>query len=358
MNNNTAKKRGKVSVPRNEYDAALATLTNIFDSRSNSSNDHTAIFTKEHNYTTNKGKEEEIKSSILTTFQSTVEAIDTVEFEKLQRYDTPMKKQIKRIIELENIARNFKEDSDTDAIQKIVDDISVSSCSSDDHDNSSQDDSSDDDDDDESIMDEEDLIDEDVLNKAKEYRAKIRHASMQLNETRSRKLDEALECIRVHLDKVVKIEQAFMADGDSSSSILEADTLKKGAAGLDSDEKDGSNDTLDANVDIDLRAMEGCLVKLKSQLDAIGSELPDKVQSLKDTIETVSKSIRKKMDGKLSATEKAIRSRETDSVWKRRGAGGGKQHANSEAFLGTFANGNHEGKMDAAKRFALFLSNA
>ena len=238
-----------------------------------------------------------MKNSIIDSINRAVQPLDQTIFEENLVYgSTPMKKKIQ---------------------QADDDELSVSTCSSVEEDDDGESLSSD------SDLDEEDLIDEQVLKRAHEYRFKIRQASEKLRATRDAKLDQSLEQIQKQLERLMEMD-ASLEEGMSSGG-------------------DGNGYLL-----VELGSMEESLLKLKTRLESIDSELPDKLQSVKDTIESVSHSLNQKKNGNLSRTERAIRSR-VGSIIRKRPAGVGDSDS-SPSIEGT--------EMDAGKRFAMFVSNS
>lgn len=306
------------SVSKNEYDGALSVLTNkidIIETSTGNSDKSTMISDKD------------MYSSIIHECQKLAQPESNFEKRK-GHYDTPTKELIQQAVEL------YKKRSEHENGDEYDDEISVSSCSNAGEMQSTHAQSDNDDEDEDEIMDEEDLIDQEVHQKAKTLRPKLRSESMKLRQTRDNKMRETLEefnnNLKHNLTMLERVEEAM----DNLDQAPEGESVFSSE---------------------DLSAMENSLTLLKTELDKNDGELPEKLQTLRDTIESVSKSIEKKRGGKFSGTERAIQSRESDDVWKARFEG----ISEDDSGLGNGTGGEDCGQgMSASARFATFLSSS
>lgn len=301
--------RTKVSVPENEYHAALTTLKeslcapslrNVNQESDTSSSPHSPLLKDIHN-------------SILATIQRSIEPIPTADFEKMQIFgSTPVKRQIQKVMENKELRE---------------DDLSVSSCSTDDDSETMTSSSH------ESDLDEEDLLDEQVWERAKDLREKVRMASRKLQCVREDKMSQALIRIQSELNDLIRLETQWEEE-------FEKNLVERG--------KDGKSHVVDSETQVNMKDMETSLIQLKIQLEEMQNVLPENLQAIKDTIESVTLSLHKKMRGEWSNTEKAIQLRDCNDVWR-----SGK---NTQSNLSTEDVHETGHKIDAAKRFALFVS--
>jgi hypothetical protein len=312
--------RKRVSVPQNEYDAALSTLTNILNTNDSSSPSY------QHQQHSSPHKQQ-IQSSIQNTIQQTIQPIPTAEYENMQIFgSTPIKQQLHKAIQDD-------------------DDVSVSSCSTtgleqeeEDCNVNSKDNESD------FELEQDELLDEEVYRKAQEMRQKVRLASSNLQRVREEKIQMALTGVLSEVDDFIRFEKEFE---DNIQLQLQ----------------DGANDDCENRneVHLNLSDMEEALRNLKGRLEKLDGLLPEKLQGIRDTIESVSHSLRKKMNKEYSATEKAILSRESDDVWRRNFSFGNNNYTSavgSQEAPDDGSNGNNGVNMDAARRFAMFVSHA
>lgn len=314
---NDNQRRILASVPRNEYDAALSVITNKID---------TIEASNAKGIKSSRNKNEiKLFSKILKQIQDVVEP-DSNFAKRRGNYDTPTKELIQKAMAIESLGEDE---------QECDDDISVSSCSNADDalsiDMKNSSDNSDEDDEDE-IMDEEDLIDEETLKRAKECREKIRNASIKLLQTRNEKLEEALGAIQ--------------------------DNIKESFAGIEAHNAriEESVGNFNQAPEVDLSAMENILSLITADLDSSEGAISEKLQELRETVDSVSKSITKKLSGTLSSTERAIQSRESDEVWRGKYGSIGNGNNRTEDVL----NGGNEGQqgMSASARLAYFFSTS
>jgi len=255
-----------------------------------------------------------------------MEPIPPVEFENMQKFaSTPIKRQLEKIMEKGVTELNEEE-------------LSVSSCSTVDGDDGEVDNSessgrSD-------VEDEEELLDHQVWVRAKELRQNVRIASRKLQLTREEKISQALSHVQNEIDNLIRLEKEW---NDAVEGKYKNDKQQQ------EQQTDGEN--------VDTKEMEMALDNIKNQLEDFENILPDNLQAIRDTIESVSYSLEKKMRHDLSRTERAIQLRDCDDVWKRR--------TNMKSMQGNQddVNGREDGdmdgrsnKMDAAKRFAMFVS--
>lgn len=341
--NMNSRKKGLVRVPKNEYDRVLAVLSNKIDNidgnvDSNGNGKHPNLASQ-----MNKEDLKMIESSIKSRFQEMI--IPDENFERNNgQYDTPMKKLIKQGIALhEKKDRGDRDvnndDHDNDDNDSMMDDIlNISSDSEAEADQSmlSQHSSDAEGDEEDEILDDEDLIDKEVHQKVKQIRKDVRNASMRLCRTRESVMNEKLNIIRNQMKILEGINESM--NNLDNYDVVENNDNDNGNTGA------GTITLLNS----DLTAMEQLLTTLKTQLDTLGVELPENIQSLRDTIESVSTSIEKKAEGKFTGTERAIRARDDDSLWKKR------LHPDE----GRIALGGEDGRQQktASSRLASFLS--
>lgn len=297
----TDKRKELVSVPKNEYDRALAALS-----------DCSKRFRS--NYNIDDEEMNMIETAIKSQFETILAPDENFETRNGQ-YDDSTQELIKQAMELQNKI-NSSENGNDDEIDNI---LNVSSDDEDGHISLS----SQSDDDGDETMDEEDLIDQGVYQKVKKIRSDLRKASIKLRETRENVMNKELLSLKQKL------------------KILEGINEDMGDFNLDDDGETTLPNT-------DLSAMEDLLSSLKSNLDTLDVELPEKIQSLKETIESVSKSVQKKAEGKFSATERAIRARDDDTLWKSKGIRLGEGDSASNGEVG-------RKEMNPSSRLASFL---
>jgi len=305
--------RKRVSVPQNEYDAALSTLTNILNKNTNDSSSPSHCSPHKH--------KQHIQSSIQQTIQKTIQPIPCAEYENMQIFgSTPIKQQLHKVIQDD-------------------DDVSVSSCSTtgleQEEDRNSEENESD------LELEQDELLDEEVYRKAQEMRQKVRLASSNLQRVREEKIQMALTGVLSEVDDFIRFEKEF-----EENVQLQL--------------QDGANDDCENRDKVHLADMEEALRNLKGRLEKLDGLLPEKLQGIRDTIESVSHSLRKKMNKEYSATEKAILSRDCDDVWRRNFSFGNNNYTvvDSQECPDDSTNGNNGGDMDAARRFAMFVSHA
>lgn len=281
----------RVVVPQNELNAALSTLTNTLSATHNLHQD-------------------QLQKSVLSTFEASLKSVPPTEFESMQEFgSTPMKAQLHKAMKL-----NSRDDS------QVLDDISVSSTStvefdldeSTDMEHFAR----------QSLLEPDELVDQEVHQKAKDLRNKVRLASENLALLREEKIHEGLN----RINSEVELLQQYLETVNSK--------------------------TVDENVNqvgpnLQLEEMETALEKLNKKIADFEGYLPEKVQGIKDTMESVSLALKKQIEGgNLTGTEMAIRAREGgDTVWKKN--------------LPQPSKGNDRSKTvenNPAKRFALFMS--
>lgn len=309
----------KVLVPENEYDAALRTLTNVLlpPAAESSSNDSKTWFTLS---SSSSPIRKDIHNSIVGTIERSIEPIPTVDFEKLQKFgSTPVKKQLAKIMENPDLQE---------------DDLSVSSCSTDEDDNSESTTNAASSD---SEMEDDELLDRPVWERAKELRQKVRMASKNLQLVREEKMGQALSQVQSEINDLIRLEKEWN------------DTVEERF-------NQAGENQLDCNTLVDKEDMEKALANIKKQLDNLENVLPENLQGLRDTIESVSYSLQKKMRHDLSRTEGAIRLRDCDDVWKSMKSAQRNNEFDKRVDSSVKENEQPEKKMDAATRFAMFVS--
>lgn len=283
--------RRRVVVPQNELNAALSTLTNTLSA-------------------TNNLHQDQLQKSVLSTFESTLKSVTPKEFESMQEFgSTPMKAQLHKAMKL-----NSTDDS------KVLDDISVSSTSTAEFDLDESADM-------EmlarqSLLEPDELLDQEVHQKAKDLRNKVRLASENLALLREEKIHEGLNKINGELELLQRYLETV------NSKTVEESMNQVGP-------------------DLQLEEMETALEKLNKKIADFEGYLPDKVQAIKDTLESVSIALKKQIEGgNLTGTEVAIRAREGgDTVWKKNLPQPSQGNDNSKPV-----------ENNPAKRFALFMS--
>lgn len=238
---------------------------------------------------------------------------------------TPIKRQLEKIMEKDVAELNEEE-------------LSVSSCSTVDGDDGEDDNSessgmSD-------VEDEEELLDHQVWERAKELRQKVRIASRKLQLIREEKISQALSHVQNEIDDLIRLEKEWndAVEGNYKNGNQQQEQ-----------QKDGDN--------VETKDMEMALNNIKNQLEDLENILPENLHAIRDTIESVSYSLEKKMRHDLSRTERAIQLRDCDDVWKRRT--NMKSTQGNQDDIDPRDDGDVEGrsnKMDAAKRFAMFVS--
>lgn len=303
-----ASERTRVSIPQNEYGAALSALTNILSNDGNPPSSPP------------KHQQQQIKSSILSTIQQYVQPIPSTSFQNMEIFgSTPIKRQLHKALD----------DSE---------DISLSSCST--HEFDQIEEEGNDSLDSDVELEEDELLDEGVFLKAKEMRHKVRAASFNLQKMREERMEEALRGVTTEVDDLIRLEKELEQQIESRDG-----------------DNDGSGEMKD---NVHMTDMKEALFSLKERLEEMDSLLPDKLQGIRDTIESVSHSLRKQRNKEYNATEKAIRSRDGDDAWRRNAVV--ERNNSTNAVLGMKLIGSQEtaeeGGMNAVKRFAMFVYNS
>ena len=284
-------RRRRVVVPQNELNAALSTLTNTLSASHNLHQD-------------------QLQKSVLSTFQATLKSVPPKEFESMQEFgSTPMKAQLHKAMKL-----NSTDDSE------VLDDISVSSTSTAEFDLDESTDM-------ElfarqSLLEPDELLDQEVHQKAKDLRNKVRLASENLALLREEKIHGGLNKI---IGEVEFLQQYL--------ETVNSKTV---------DEKMNQ-----VGPDIQLEEMETALENLNKKIADFEGYLPEKVQGIKDTMESVSIALKKQIEGgNQTGTEMAIRAREGgDAVWKKNLPQSSQSNDNCKTV-----------ENNPSKRFALFMS--
>jgi hypothetical protein len=298
----------KVLVPENEYRAALTTLTNVILSSSTNDSDSSSLLQQQQQQQVSPLRKE-IHTSIVETIEQSIEPIPTLDFEKMQKFaSTPVKRQLQKVLDKPELHQ---------------DDLSVSSCSTDIDSESSHSASSD------SEMDEDELLDQQVWERAKELRQNVRMASRRLQLVREEKLSQALSLVQREIEDLIRLEKEW-------NDQVEGNFIARG-------------EDQDRNSAVHVEEMEEALKNVKKQLQDLENVLPGNVQALRDTIESVSYSLQKKMKHEMSRTERAIQLRDCDDVWR-------SMKTSTQRNVSLKEDETAVEKVDAAKRFAMFVS--
>jgi len=296
----------------------------------------------------------QIKSDILTFFHDIKNLVKPVEEDEYRKqfikFDTPFKKAI-----------HEHDNNILDNSLDIVDESSSnSSFSSRGYDESSS--TFEDDDDEEE--DEEDLIDQDALKRVKALREQVRLKAAQTKEVRDQKLMSLLENVSNQIQSLEKQTNNVDIDGADEGVILNSDD--------DNIDNDNPKEQVLEEQDNKQRLSQinDSLRKLTSLLQLMDMELPEKFESLKETIETIRHNIDRyyssaSNDGndgenengdpmeKLTGTERAILSRiDTNTKLS-------SQYKVNEKDKSMSLDQNNVGdmvKMDPYDRFAMFVS--
>ena len=267
--------------------------------------------------------QQEIVSSLKSAMEQTLVAVDDKDYkQKFIKFDTPMKREI---------AKSEKEQ----------DDISLEDDECDSEDENIADDENFD-----SESDDEDFLDTIALKRAQELRELVRN--------------KAAETMAVKNDKLLFLMQKIASELNEWKRLHDECSIQDDAGQVD--------DVSDKNNQIHQRIdnMKSCLTHLSSTLETIDGELPDKLESLQQTTETILRYIKKAeaerekldVDGEsqneqhdhnsgFSRVERAILSRIDVNQRKQSGENG-----NEAGAFGDFKN------IDAEKRFALFVSQS
>ena len=259
--------------------------------------------------------EQEILSYIDSTIKNTVVAVAEEEYNrKFTKYDTPMKRDILRAGDEDGMSLDD------------YDDDSNSSSSIDDSESEEE----------EEEEEEEDLIDKAALQRARELREQVRKKAAEIKAIKDYKIATVLQYVTSQLDewKRLNIDQSLNEKLGSNSD--DGNTVK-------------SNKTHQR-----LQHMKSSLSKLEYSLQSIDVELPDKLESLQQTIETIQHHLQKQTkqksnDKHLSRTERAILSRVDTNKNK-----SSQRSISKMEELDSIASKLND--MDAEQRFASFVT--
>jgi hypothetical protein len=294
-------------VPKDEYDAAVKSILQTLQSQSEITN-KISLNTLQH-----------LTSLLSSSFEKidnfTLEPMDYNLYKKeFIKYDTPMKKKIGIVFSnTTDIDMTHQDDED--------DDFSCSDSSSDDDDDDSSVDT---------ILEEEDLIDEEVWQRARVLRQQVRDAAHNTAVARAEQLHRLQAIVDSMTEEYKKIDEQAVEEMTSALSIPI--------------EEEGNS--------VKLENMKSSLANLKRLLDIMDVDLPNRLEDLKDNVEQAENALRMHRGEKvLSATEKAIQTK----------MGGGlnafvKGGVESEEQTFNEENEINGVKKSAESRFAAFIS--
>ena len=236
---------------------------------------------------------------------------------KFIKYDTPMKRSIEKA-EIDEDEMSLDDDDDIDSIS---DDDSYTSM------------------DESESEDEEDLLDKAALQRAKKLRELVRQKAADTKAIKDAKISKLLKHVMTELNEWNRIndEQAQLFRNQNGSKSDQGDQTKT------------FDDTYQR-----LEKMKTSLSKLTSTLKVVDVELPENMESLQQTSDTILHYIKKienqkNKGGGLSRVEEAIYSR----------IGRKSKYSTGESSDGIDGFGSWTSKlseMDAEQRFALFVS--
>lgn len=253
-------------VPKDEYDAALKSIIDTLHSQSE-------ITSK-----ISPNNLQHITSLLSSSFEKidnfTLLPMDYNLYKKeFIKYDTPMKEKIGVLSSPANTTDNTEDDDD---------DFSCSDDSS-----SSDDDSSVD-----TILEEEDLIDEEVWQRARVLRQQVREAACNTSTART----EQLQRLQTIVDSVT--EQYKDIDEEAIEQMTSVLSIPNGEG------EEGGGGT------VKLENMKSSLSNLQVLLNAMDVDLPNRLEDLKDNVEQAENALQVHRGEKtLSATEKAIQTK-------------------------------------------------
>lgn len=294
-------------VPKDEYDAAVRSILHTLQSQSE--------ITNKISFNTLQHLTSLLSSSFEKIDNFTLEPMDYNLYKKeFIKYDTPMKEKI-------GIFSSNTTDTDTTTMEEMDFSCSESSSDDDDDDDSSVD----------TILEEEDLIDEEVWQRARVLRQQVRDAAHNTAVARAEQLHRLQAIMDSMTDQCKKIDEQAVKQMTTS------------ALSIPIEEEEGNS--------VKLENMKSSLANLKRLLDIMDVDLPNRLEDLKDNVEQAENALQVHRGEKvLSATEKAIQTK----------MGGGLK-----AFTGgveseeqTFNEENEINgvKKSAESRFAAFIS--
>jgi hypothetical protein len=255
-------------VPKDEYDAALKSIIDTLHSQSE-------ITSK-----ISPNNLQHLTSLLSSSFEKidnfTLQPMDYNLYKKeFIKYDTPMKEKIGVLSSPANNTDNTEDD----------DDFSCSDDSSNSDDDSSVD----------TILEEEDLIDEEVWQRARVLRQQVREAACNTSTARA----EQLHRLQTIVDSVT--EQYKNIDEEAIEQMTSALSIPNGE---EEEEEEGLSST------VKLENMKSSLSNLQILLNAMDVDLPNRLEDLKDNVEQAENALQVHRGEKtLSATEKAIQTK-------------------------------------------------
>lgn len=295
-------------VPKDEYDAAVKSIIHTLQSQSE-------ITSK-----ISPNNLQHLTSLLSSSFEKidnfTLQPMDYNLYKKEYiKYDTPMKEKIGVFSSSTNTTDGTEETNQDD------DDFSCSD-SSDSDDGSSVD----------TILEEEDLIDEEVWQRARVLRQQVREAAHNTSEARA----EQLHRLQTIVDSVT--EEYKNIDEKAVEQLTSALSINSGGG------EEGST--------LKLENMISSLSKLKDLLTVMDVDLPNRFEDLKDNVEQAENALKVHRGEKvLSGTEKAIQTK----------MGGGLKSIMKGGIESEEETFNEENEINGVKksaesRFAAFIS--
>jgi hypothetical protein len=218
-----------------------------------------------------------IESIVMTSIEQVVQPIEYQDYEQHIKYNTPLRKKMR--------GEDDNDENENDSIS------STSSCSDSDNDDNSVGQSLSDSD---NEIEEEDLIDPIALKKVKELRNQVRETAQRIQTIRDEKLQTVVNQVLVEMQRYKDLD------------IEEEERLL-----LHRQEQDERNQKSPISLD----KMDSALKILLGTLTRMDVELPDKMESIQTTIETIETALSKKTTTtpggtkSLSRTERAIQER-------------------------------------------------
>jgi hypothetical protein len=263
----------QMPVPKNELDIALSCIRKtISNSIHNGEEEEAAAAAAElpqqNHSDSRKLLQREMIASLTSAITNCVVAIDDQDYiQQYVKYDTPMKRDIQKAFEIDN-----SNDDDISLDDDCYD--SGSSCSEDSEDSDSDDD---------------EYLDTAALQRAKELRELVRKKAAEIRAIKETKLTVLMEEVKKEIDEWKKMHDVRQLRGKGEKENGDC------SGGGDDDDDHDNVEMLDENGFIyqRLQSMNISLSNLKSTLQTIDVELPDKLESLQNTTETVCNYIKK-----------------------------------------------------------------
>jgi len=299
-------------VPAAELDAAIAAIQTTVDhmykvkvlestttttsstSPTNDKNNDSLVDHSNHKEST-RVIFDQLQSSVVNELRKLVKPVSWEEYEKVSiKFDTPMRQKLQRLDDVNTEDDDLWSRSSSDTEEEDHNLITVGR-----HEISDKEQRlpvADDEDD-----DEEDLLDLDAVSRVLELRNQVREAAERTRTTRSKQIDRLVSFITKEVESWTEIPPK-----EEKESIIPEKQEGEEQSLTDKDERLRDNRKQLEYLD----TMKSSLTNLSETLNKIDLELPEQLELLSDTLDTIDHSLKQKEEGVISSgTEKAILSR-------------------------------------------------